>query len=43
MEQYSFGFNIFEFFTVKCFKGFGDEAGAFFSVYRDVFERIKSE
>ncbi len=24
LEQYSFGFNIWEFFTAKCFKGFTD-------------------
>lgn len=42
LEQYSFGFNIWEFFTTRCFKGLGDEEGGFFNVYRSVFEKIKA-
>lgn len=41
--MYSFGFNIWAFFTSACFKGFDDNAGGFYEVYRDVFEKIKTE
>jgi DnaJ family protein A protein 5 len=43
LEEYSFGFNIWEFFSVRCFKGFGDDEAGFYSVYRNVFEKIKGE
>lgn len=43
VEMYSFGFNIWEYFTSACYKGFGDEPGAFYQVYRDIFEKIKTE
>lgn len=43
LEEYSFGFNIWEFFSVKCFKGYGDDEAGFFGVYRNVFEKIKGE
>lgn len=43
LEQYSFGFNIWEYFTVRCFKGYNDDQGSFYHVYRDVFEKIKAE
>jgi len=42
LEQYSFGFNIWEYFTVRCFKGYNDDQGSFYHVYRDVFEKIKA-
>ena len=43
LEHYSFGFNIFQFFTARCYKGFTDDEGDFFQVYRGVFELIKAE
>ena len=43
LEEYGFGFNIWPYFSAKCYKGFGDEEGGFFEVYRDVFEKIKAE
>jgi DnaJ family protein A protein 5 len=43
LEEYSFGFNIWEFFSGRCFKGFGDDEEGFYSVYRSVFEKIKGE
>lgn len=43
LEQYSFGFNIWNYFTMSCFEGFGDNPEGFYAVYRDVFEKIKAE
>ena len=43
IEQYSFGFNIWTYFTTSCFKGYEDSEGGFYAVYRDVFEKIKAE
>jgi len=43
LEQYSFGFNIWAYFTMNCFEGFEDNAEGFYAVYRDVFEKIKAE
>ncbi len=28
---------------MRCFKGFGDDEAGFYSVYRNVFEKIKGE
>ena len=41
--MYSFGFNVWNYFTVACFKGFEDNEGGFYQVYRDVFQKIKTE
>lgn len=41
--MYSFGFNIWTYFTSSCFKGYDDSEGGFYYVYRDVFEKVKSE
>ncbi len=41
--MYTFGFNIWSYFTTKCFSGFDDSEKGFYCVYRDVFEKIKSE
>ena len=41
--MYSFGFNIWPYFTSSCFKGFDDDEGGFYYVYRDIFEKIKTE
>ena len=43
IEAYSFGFNIWNYFSTRCFKNYDDEEDGFFSVYRDVFEKIKAE
>jgi DnaJ family protein A protein 5 len=43
LEEYSFGFNIWSYFTTACFKDFKDNEGGFYHVYRDVFEKIKTE
>lgn len=43
LEQYSFGFNIWAYFTMSCFEGYEDNAQGFYAVYRDVFEKIKAE
>lgn len=43
LEMYSFGFNIWIYFTVACFKGYEDSEGSFYQVYREVFEKIKAE
>ena len=36
LEEYSFGFNIWNYFTASCFKGYEDEEGGFYEVYRNV-------
>ena len=43
LEQYTFGFNIWTYFTANSFSGYQDNEGGFYSVYRDVFEKIKTE
>jgi DnaJ family protein A protein 5 len=43
LDQFTFGFNIYHYFTTGCFKGNDDAEGGFFAVYRDVFEKIKAE
>lgn len=43
LEQYSFGFNIWAYFTSACFKGYDDSEGGFYQVYREVIEKIKTE
>uniref|UniRef100_A0A1I8QDJ3 DnaJ homolog subfamily C member 21 n=1 Tax=Stomoxys calcitrans TaxID=35570 RepID=A0A1I8QDJ3_STOCA len=35
--------DVFQYFTVSCFKGYADDAQGFYSVYRDVFEKIATE
>lgn len=42
IEMHTFGFNVWTYFSSACFKGYGDEEGAFYQVYRDIFERIKT-
>lgn len=37
VEMYSFGFNIWAYFTSSSFKGFDDNEGGFYHVYRDIF------
>lgn len=41
--MHTFGFNIWTYFSSGCFKGYGDNEGGFYQVYRQVFERIKTE
>jgi hypothetical protein len=43
IEMHTFGFNIWMYFSHACFKGYDDEEGGFYPVYREVFERIKTE
>ncbi len=43
IEQYSFGFNIWIYFTTGCFSSYDDSEKGFYTVYRDVFEKIKIE
>lgn len=35
--------DVFPYFTTSCFKGFGDDDGGFYSVYREVFNKIAAE
>lgn len=35
--------DLFQYFTVSCFRGYSDEKGAFYDVYANVFERIAAE
>ncbi|BES92797.1 unnamed protein product [Nesidiocoris tenuis] len=35
--------NVFEYFTTSCFKGFGEDAKSFYSVYNEVFKKISAE
>uniref|UniRef100_A0AAF5D6B5 J domain-containing protein n=1 Tax=Strongyloides stercoralis TaxID=6248 RepID=A0AAF5D6B5_STRER len=37
------GLDVYQYMTISCFKGFGDDEHSFYSVYRDVFERIAEE
>lgn len=42
LEMHTFGFNIWEFFSPGCYKGYEDtDENNFYKVYRGVFERIK--
>lgn len=34
---------MFQYFTVTCYRGYDNTAGAFYAVYRDVFERLAAE
>ena len=43
LQQYSFGFNIWAYFTTNCFTGYNDQPQSFYAVYREVFENIKGE
>lgn len=35
--------DVFQYFTVTCFKGYGDDSKSFYAVYKDVFEKIAAE
>ncbi|KAK3930209.1 DnaJ-like protein subfamily C member 21 [Frankliniella fusca] len=35
--------DVFPYFTTSCFKGYGDDEGGFYSVYREVFNKIAAE
>ncbi|XP_017484472.1 PREDICTED: dnaJ homolog subfamily C member 21 [Rhagoletis zephyria] len=35
--------DVFEYFTSSCFRGYGDDEKGFYSVYRQVFEKIAAE
>ncbi|XP_030558329.1 dnaJ homolog subfamily C member 21 [Drosophila novamexicana] len=35
--------DVFQFFTGSCYKGYGNDTKGFYSVYRDVFNKIASE
>lgn len=42
LEMHTFGFNIWEFFSPGCYKGYEEkDERNFYKVYREVFERIK--
>jgi DnaJ family protein A protein 5 len=41
--MHTFGFNIWVYFSSSCFKGYEDGEHGFYQVYREVFERIKTE
>lgn len=43
IEQYSFGFNIWNYFTCSCYDTYEDTPQGFYAVYREVFEKIKAE
>lgn len=38
-----FSLDVFPYFTTACFKGFNDDAEGFYTVYRDVFEKLATE
>lgn len=42
-QEAAFGFDINPYYKETCYKGFDDSAQGFYSVYRSVFEKIKSE
>ena len=42
-EEESFAFNIWEFFSTNCFKGFGDDDAGFYKTYGRVFNDILEE
>lgn len=35
--------DVFQYFTVSCYKGFGDDAGGFYAIYGEVFDKIATE
>uniref|UniRef100_A0A1B6CD80 DnaJ homolog subfamily C member 21 n=1 Tax=Clastoptera arizonana TaxID=38151 RepID=A0A1B6CD80_9HEMI len=35
--------NVYQYFTSSCFKGYGDDEKGFYSVYREVFNKIAAE
>ncbi|CAJ1461291.1 unnamed protein product [Effrenium voratum] len=35
--------NLYKYFSVSCFEGFGDDDGGFFAVYSDLFQAIDAE
>lgn len=35
--------DVFQYFTVSCFKGYSDDANGFYSVYNEVFKKIAAE
>ena len=37
IEQYTFGFNIWQYFTTSCFKGYEDDENGFYAIYRAIF------
>jgi hypothetical protein len=43
LDMYAFGFDIFEYFSSSCYKEFNDSEQGFYTVYREVFEKIKYE
>lgn len=38
-----FSLDVFPYFTTACFKGFSDDAEGFYTVYRNVFEKLATE
>lgn len=43
IEIQTFGFNIWQFFSSCCYDSFTDGPEGFYTVYRNVFEKLKSE
>uniref|UniRef100_A0A182QNM7 DnaJ homolog subfamily C member 21 n=1 Tax=Anopheles farauti TaxID=69004 RepID=A0A182QNM7_9DIPT len=35
--------DVFQYFTTSCYKGYGDEAGGFYAVYAEVFNKLATE
>uniref|UniRef100_A0A182NAW1 DnaJ homolog subfamily C member 21 n=1 Tax=Anopheles dirus TaxID=7168 RepID=A0A182NAW1_9DIPT len=35
--------DVFPYFTTSCYKGYGDEAGGFYAVYAEVFDKLATE
>ncbi|XP_055374324.1 dnaJ homolog subfamily C member 21 [Condylostylus longicornis] len=35
--------DVFQYFTVTCFKGYGDDPGGFYAVYSEIFKKIAAE
>jgi len=35
--------DVFQYFTVTCFKGYGDDADGFYAVYSEIFKKIAAE
>ncbi|KYN34647.1 DnaJ like protein subfamily C member 21 [Trachymyrmex septentrionalis] len=35
--------NLFPYFSLSCFKGYGDDAKGFYTIYRNVFEQLAAE
>lgn len=42
-EEESFQFNIWQYFSTSCYKGFGDNEGGFYKVFTEVFDLIIGE